>query len=345
MALKLLSGNRQLCRLCLTDQDELYPIFGGEVPDLAEQIYDCTRVEIINGDGMSALICQQCRAKIVVCQHFFGNCQKGDRKYRQLFGPQQRQQEPEESKPTLVDVRKSQPEVPPMVVTNGAIPTKNAVLDRLKNGDQPRRRYSIDEVRKVDIKHVAKKRLSEESHVANTSMELLAMKIEQSIKKETEQKDEVDGKRECSKCGLLVHNLQQHKHKDKSCNQPNPTPVSKHVCGICNRTFSKRVLLKYHVNHHTGERPYKCQECDKSFANPTNLYRHKQIHTEFIRSEDQRYHCNVCQCVFKHRKLICNHMRTNHRERKFPCETCGKAYFTKEYLHKHIKLVHRKAAK
>lgn len=345
----LLPEKQRLCRLCLTNQGAMFPIFGGEIPDLAEQIYDCTTVEVgslgfwtlgtvydrtffflqvYNIDGLPALICQQCRAKIVICNSFLRSCQKVDR----LFGPQFQQHE--------------QPKVPARAVTNGAVvPVKSRVMDRLKNDDKLRRQ-SVNEDRKVDIKHVFKKRLSEESHVANTSMELLAVKIEQSIKNELDQQVEVDGRQKCSKCGLLVHNLRQHKQLHAK--------VGKHVCGICNKTFTKRFLLKYHAYSHTGEKPYECPECGQRFSSPTNLYRHKvkvqelqikivktklpnksfqQIHSgsgNYHRSEeDQRFHCNVCHCVFKHRKLIHKHMRLNHRERKFPCDTCGKAYFTR----------------
>uniref|UniRef100_A0A8D8PEW0 Zinc finger protein 333 n=3 Tax=Culex pipiens TaxID=7175 RepID=A0A8D8PEW0_CULPI len=319
----LLSERKRLCRLCLTNQGEMFPIFGGEIPDLAEKIYDCTTVEVYNIDGLPALICQQCQANIVICNSFLRSCQKVDR----LFGPKFRQH--------------GLPKVPAKVVTNGAVvPAKSPVLDRLKNDDKLRRQ-SVNEDRKDDIKRVIKKRLSEESHVANTSMELLAVKIEQSIKNELDQQVEVDGRQKCSKCGLLVHNLRQHKQLHAT--------VGKHVCGICNKTFPKRFLLKYHANSHTGEKPYECTECGQRFSSPTNLYRHKQIHSgsgTYHRSEeDQRFHCNVCHCVFKHRKLIQKHMRANHRERKFPCDTCGKAYFTREYLNKHLRLVHRSSDK
>lgn len=341
MANGLLSGNQNLCRLCLTDQNELYPIFGDNTADLVEKIYDCTRVEISKNNGMPALICQQCRAKIIVCHNFFENCQNGDQKYHRLFGTQSWKCER-----LSVDSDKSHdikraftPNVPKKDVEKIAIPARNTLLDRLKN-DEKLRRYSIDEERKFEIKHVVKKRLSDESQMANTSMELLAVKIEQSIKNEIDQKLEVDGRCKCPKCGLLVHNLRKHKQLHSA--------ISKHVCGICNKTFTKRFLLKYHVNVHTGEKPYQCSECSQRFASPSTLYKHKLTHSgtaSYIISEDQRFHCNVCNCVFKHRNLIHKHMRMKHRERKYPCEMCGKAYFTRDYLNKHMKTVHGSAIK
>ena len=38
-----------------------------------------------------------------------------------------------------------------------------------------------------------------------------------------------------------------------------------HKCNLCSKQVSSSFMLKEHMNMHSGEKPYKCEECEKEF--------------------------------------------------------------------------------
>ncbi|XP_028407834.1 zinc finger protein 273-like [Dendronephthya gigantea] len=52
-------------------------------------------------------------------------------------------------------------------------------------------------------------------------------------------------------------------------------------CNICLLTFTTSRALKMHTRIHSGEKPYKCGQCNKAFARKDELHTHKYFHTVF----------------------------------------------------------------
>ena len=52
--------------------------------------------------------------------------------------------------------------------------------------------------------------------------------------------------------------------------------VVKFTCDVCHKGFYKESDFKLHTDRHTGNKKYKCSQCDKSFTHVSNLNRHKR---------------------------------------------------------------------
>ncbi|CDQ59518.1 unnamed protein product [Oncorhynchus mykiss] len=102
-------------------------------------------------------------------------------------------------------------------------------------------------------------------------------------------------------------------------------------CDICEKTFSRKGLLEGHKLIHT--RPFTCDVCDKTFSLNRMLLRHKLIHTG-----ERPFACGQCGKTFRMSKQLERHM-LHHKENNFSCKVCGNTFSTKTDLTQH-RLVH-----
>lgn len=110
-----------------------------------------------------------------------------------------------------------------------------------------------------------------------------------------------------------------------------------HNCSICSKKFSQKIHLQHHINTHTGQKPYKCKNCPKTFASPTQAYNHNRIHQE------KTYQCKICKKMFRFASNLRYHYRTHTRERNYKCHVCESLFRFNSNLRDHLKRKHPNA--
>ena len=107
--------------------------------------------------------------------------------------------------------------------------------------------------------------------------------------------------------------------------------LGSYECGNCKKLFSTPHGLEVHVRRsHSGDRPYACDICSKTFGHAVSLSQHRAVHTQ-----EKSFSCKQCGKTFKRSSTLSTHLLIHSDTRPYPCQYCGKRFHQKSDMKKH----------
>ena len=139
----------------------------------------------------------------------------------------------------------------------------------------------------------------------------------------------------CDICGFISVDSNQIVYHKRSVHEKQ----FDYVCHLCAKGYNKKQYLNSHMVtvHQIGERKFKCDQCDKSFARHSVLQTHFQSH----HAKKTLYQCEQCPKTFWMKNYLSTHVRMIHENyRPNKCDICAEGFVYKRDVVSHKKHVH-----
>lgn len=142
------------------------------------------------------------------------------------------------------------------------------------------------------------------------------------------------GEKNCLTCGKMCTCDEKIKNQDK----PNER-LKPFRCNECNKSFEKEIKLQKHIRIHERAKEqqdvnfkrFLCHICSKTFRQNTGLMFHMRTHTGY-----KPHVCKYCGRGFTSNSNCINHERTHTGDRPFVCHFCSAAFAKSCTLKAHI---------
>ena len=111
-------------------------------------------------------------------------------------------------------------------------------------------------------------------------------------------------------------------------------------CDQCDKSFTQNSAFINHLRIHSGEKPFHfisfhCDQCDKVYSWESDLTKHLRTH-----SGGKPFQCDQCDKAFSQKSDLTRHLRIHSGEKAYACELCGKSFKWKGHLAVHLRIIH-----
>lgn len=301
-----------VCRCCLASE-ELVEIFTGEVelnPEV-EEVLRPAYIAVEPDDGLPNLICAPCLSMLRNWHQFRLKC---DESYKLLERLQEyRIDVLEEGEEVCVD--------PGMIIEDVKIEEiyvrDGALVDNLQEQDaaclptdQEKANSTCENIKVESIPQYV-----QQDKVISAALEMHRAKV---VRKEITggKKKRYVYLRQCPICGLVLkRGLKEHImiHND-----PTGRPFK---CDNCDKTYCRKENLRQHQEREHLMIRYPCDICGKIFSTRDVLSAHRKLHNSEV-----QFNCDQCDQVFKSNKYLYKHKQKHLGIKKFVCTYCGKSF-------------------
>ena len=146
----------------------------------------------------------------------------------------------------------------------------------------------------------------------------------------------------CDLCGRKLKSqssLNRHMRVVHSIPKSNTTPMPVPPCDVCGKECKNLALLRKHkFSVHSTEKPWKCEDCGKTFRWKKDAVLCKHSSRKI---EPDKHRCYVCGEDFLNKGCLRVHLRLVHdlpETQKFPCLICDEMFSQIQELRDHLPL-------
>ncbi|KAF7994793.1 hypothetical protein HCN44_004265 [Aphidius gifuensis] len=353
----------ELCRLCLTKEDEMVPIYDDDAVPLPLRIMACVNLEVFEEDGLPNMICQACKYQLEKSYQFRKKCEASDTKLRrhmkeihrlsgQTDGTDDNQENINEEDIKESSLRSGKSRKIKQLLTDLASPKPD---DNQDDGDPINvteeelvggyilgmgAEMENDDNAPEDPSNITLN-ISEETQ-AKARCTIRGTRIKEEVREQEsdDEGEDIQGMMPDNRTKVFIMEASEQSSSrsemklqpiDESMAEANEE-IKVFKCDKCPKAFTRRIMLKSHESVHSTQRGFTCPACEKWFPTKSALIRHERTHTG-----EKPFACNICRRAFAQKEILLRHLMTHSGDKPFRCQDCDKSFTQREALRVHMR--------